>query len=79
MRNEDERMKSKISFIFLFCKRKRNKIFIFFLYKVFMLSIIMQLDISAKLTPQVTIIIYEKILLKEKTKRKKIQKKNMGD
>jgi len=39
----------------------------------------MQLDISAKLTPQVTIIIYEKILLKEKTKRKKIQKKNMGD
>ena len=44
--------------------------------KVFILGITMQLDISAKLTPQVTTIIchhIKKVLLK-KEKRKKIQK-----
>ena len=50
---------------------------LFFFYKVFVLGIVMQLDISAKLTPQVTTIIChhmkKKILLK-KEKRKKIQK-----
>jgi len=46
-----------------------------------MLGITMQLDISARLTPQViTIICYHmtKLLLK-KEKRKKIQKINIGD
>jgi len=46
-----------------------------------MLDITMQLDISARLIPQVTTIIchhIKKILLEEKRKRKKIQKKNIG-
>jgi len=46
--------------------------FFFFIYKVFVLVIIMQLDISAKLTPQVTTIIchhMKKILLKKRKKK----------
>jgi len=42
-----------------------------------MLGITMQLDISARLTPQVTTIIchhMKKVLLKKKEKKKKIQK-----
>jgi len=42
----------------------------------------MQLDISARLTPQVTTIIYhhmKKVLLKKKKERKKIDKKIQGD
>jgi len=41
----------------------------FFIYKAFMLNIIMQLNISVRLTPQVTTIIchhMKQILLKEK-------------
>jgi len=47
-----------------------------------MLDITMQLDISARLTPQVTTIIYhhmKKVLLKKKKERKKIDKKIQGD
>jgi len=45
-------------------------------YKVFVLGITMQLDISAKLTPQVTTIIchHMKKNIIKKEKRKKIQK-----
>jgi len=46
---------------------------LFFFIKVFMLGITMQLDISARLTPQVTTIIchhMKKILLKKEKERK---------
>jgi len=55
---------------------KTHTIF-FFYYKVFVLGITMQLDISTKLTPQVTTIIchhMKKNIIKKKEKRKKIQK-----
>jgi len=51
----------------------------FFFIKVLMLGITMQLDISARLTPQVTTIIchhMKKVLLKKEKERKY---KNMGD
>jgi len=67
---------------FSYLSRKHNNIYIYiyiyiyFFYKVFVLGITMQLDISAKLTPQVTTIICHHIKKKllKKEKRKKIQK-----
>jgi len=53
--------------------------FSIFFYKVFVLGITMQLDISAKLTPQVTPIIchhMKKNIIKKKKKERKY--KNMG-
>ena len=47
-----------------------------FFFKVFVLDITMQLDISAKLTPQVTIIICHH--MKKKILLKKRKYKNMG-
>jgi len=47
-----------------------------------MLGITIQLDISAKLTPQVTTIIYhhmKKILLKQRKKKKERKYKNIRD
>ena len=52
---------------------------IFFLYKIFVLGIIMQLDILDKLTPQLTTIIchhMEKSIIKKKKTERKY--KNMG-
>jgi len=46
-------------------------VFIYFFYKVFVLGITMQLDISAKLTPQVTTIICHHMKKNIITKRKK--------
>ena len=58
----------------------RFQFFLFsFLFKAFMLGIIMQLNILARLTPQVTTIIYHYIknIIKSKKEKKEIRLKRM--